>query len=435
MLLDNNAEAYNPMHPNADLMPGARSPGDGHRDFGLPGNFVNGGDCTERATILVVDDLPENLALMNNLLKHDYKVKIANRAGQALEIAASDPPPNLILLDIIMPDMTGYEVCRQLKRDPRTRNIPVIFLTARSEVEDEKKGLELGAVDYITKPISPAIVMARVRNHLALKTMADGLRDQNDKLEMRVEQRTEELRASQKQTLHAEKLSAIGKLSASIAHEFNNPLQGIISILKGLKRRAIMDVEDMELLDAAISESDRIKNLIRNLQEFNRPSSGKKMMMDVHKSLDAMLLLQSSDLKGRRITLGRHYAEALPRIMAVQDQIKQVFLNLLANAADACPPAGGELTVSTWQENERVAVAIKDTGSGIKPEDRERIFQPFFSTKPAVKGTGLGLSVCHGIIQDHQGEIRVESQPGHGTTFIILLPIEGDRKLLVATDQ
>ena len=120
--------------------------------------------------------------------------------------------------------------------------------------------------------------------------------------------------------------------------------------------------------------------------------------------------------------------------MAVQDQIKQVFLNLLANAADACPTAGGELTVSTWQENERVAVAIKDTGSGIKPEDRERIFQPFFSTKPAVKGTGLGLSVCHGIIQDHQGEIRVESQPGHGTTFIILLPIEGDRELL-ATDQ
>ena len=136
-------------------------------------------DFTERATILVVDDTPDNLALMSSLLKDAYKVKIANGGEKALKIAASDPPPNLILLDIMMPGMDGYEVCRRLKGDPETMNIPVIFLTARSEVEDEKKGLELGAVDYITKPVSPPIVMARVKNHLALKAMADSLRDQN----------------------------------------------------------------------------------------------------------------------------------------------------------------------------------------------------------------------------------------------------------------
>jgi len=154
---------------------------------------MDGPDFTERTTILVVDDTPDNLALMSSLLKDAYKVKIANSGEKALRIAASDPPPDLILLDIMMPGMDGYEVCRRLKRDPKTINIPVIYLTARSEVEDEKKGLELGAVDYITKPISPPIVMARVKSHLALKAMADFLRDQAAFLELEVTRRTAEL--------------------------------------------------------------------------------------------------------------------------------------------------------------------------------------------------------------------------------------------------
>jgi len=141
---------------------------------------MNGLDINTPPTILVVDDMPDNLALMSSLLKDEYKVKVANGGEKALEVAASDAPPDLILLDVMMPGMDGYEVCRRLKRDPRTRSIPVIFLTARSEEAEEKKGLELGAIDYITKPISPPIVMARVRNHLALKAIADFLRDQND---------------------------------------------------------------------------------------------------------------------------------------------------------------------------------------------------------------------------------------------------------------
>ena len=150
-------------------------------------------ELTERNTILVVDDTPDNLALMSSLLKGAYKVKVANGGEKALRIAASDSPPDLILLDIMMPGMDGYEVCRRLKRDPETMNIPVIFLTARSEMADEKKGLELGAVDYITKPVSPPIVMARVKSHLALKAMADFLRDQAAFLEREVTNRTAEL--------------------------------------------------------------------------------------------------------------------------------------------------------------------------------------------------------------------------------------------------
>jgi putative two-component system response regulator len=165
--------------------------------------FMESVSFTGKPTILVVDDAPDNLSLMSNLLSDDYKVKIANSGEKALKIARSDAPPALILLDIMMPEMDGYEVCRQLKHDPKTRTIPVIFLTAKSEMDDELTGLTLGAVDYITKPISPPIVMARVKNYLALTAMDSFLRDQNEFLEREVAKRTLEVTAIQDVTILA----------------------------------------------------------------------------------------------------------------------------------------------------------------------------------------------------------------------------------------
>jgi len=156
-----------------------------------------------KSTILVVDDTNDNLALMIGLLQNDYTVRLANSGEKALRIAASALPPNLILLDIMMPEMDGYEVCRRLKADPHTREIPVIFLTGRSEVEDERLGLELGAVDYITKPLSPPILMARVKTHLTLKSLSDALRSRNEDLECEVAERTEEIAAIQDVTILA----------------------------------------------------------------------------------------------------------------------------------------------------------------------------------------------------------------------------------------
>ncbi len=145
------------------------------------------------ATILVVDDTPENLALMSDLLRDSYRVKVANGGEKALRIARAAEPPDLILLDVMMPGMDGYEVCRLLKDDPATAAIPVIFLTARANPEDEQQGLDLGAVDYIAKPISPPLVLARVRNHLALKSHADFLRDKAAWLEAEVQERTRDV--------------------------------------------------------------------------------------------------------------------------------------------------------------------------------------------------------------------------------------------------
>ncbi len=139
------------------------------------------GDQVEKQTVLIVDDAPESIALLSSLLKDLYRVRVATNGEKALDIAFSGDPPDLILLDIMMPGMDGYEVCSHLKRESHTADIPVIFLTAKSEIEDEEKGFELGAVDYITKPISPPILLARVRTHLKLKRVMDYLKT---KLEM-----------------------------------------------------------------------------------------------------------------------------------------------------------------------------------------------------------------------------------------------------------
>lgn len=165
--------------------------------------MANSLDFTEKATILVVDDTPDNLSLMSSLLKDLYKVKVANSGEKALKIVSGDNQPDLILLDIMMPGMNGYEVCEVLKKDPLTRNIPIIFLTAMTGTDDEKKGLELGAADYITKPISPPIVMARVKTQLQMKAAADFLRDQNVYLEQEVSKRTREVMAIQDVTILA----------------------------------------------------------------------------------------------------------------------------------------------------------------------------------------------------------------------------------------
>jgi putative two-component system response regulator len=160
-------------------------------------------DFTQKPTVLVVDDTPDNLSLMSGLLKDLYKVKVANSGEKAIKIVHSDSPPDLILLDIMMPGLSGYDVCKILKDDYKTRDIPIIFLTAMTATEDEKKGLELGAVDFITKPVNPPIVMARVATQLQVKAAADFLKDQNAYLETEVAKRTKELAAIQDVTILA----------------------------------------------------------------------------------------------------------------------------------------------------------------------------------------------------------------------------------------
>ena len=204
-----------------------------------------------KPTVLIVDDTPENLTVMNGLLREHYRTKIANNGERALQIAADNPHPDLILLDIMMPGMDGYEVCRRLKRDPRLAAVPVIFLTAKAEVEDEQAGFNAGGVDYITKPISPAIVLARVSTHLKLKAASDFLKDKNAFLETEVQRRTREVQVIQDVTI-----MAMASLAETRDNETGNHIRRtqnyVLALAKKLKshRRfsAALDDQTIEML-------------------------------------------------------------------------------------------------------------------------------------------------------------------------------------------
>jgi len=243
-------------------------------------------------------------------------------------------------------------------------------------------------------------------------------------LEELVMQRTADLESTHLQLLHAEKLSATGKMAASMAHEFNNPIYGIRNVLEKIMRRVQMADNNKRFVKLALQECDRVALLIRKILDFHSPSTDEKKWIDIHESIDDMILLTQKRFSMRDIRLIKDYAADMPNIEVVPDQIKQVFLNILQNAEEAIPEGGGEITISTSAKNGNAQIQIKDTGAGIPTQVMKNIFDPFFTTKPSVKGTGLGLSVTYGIIKKHKGEILVDSLPGRGTTFTILLPVK-----------
>ncbi len=272
----------------------------------------------------------------------------------------------------------------------------------------------------------PVEVFVTLHDITRLKWMERELRKSRDELEKRVEERTHELQKTYDQLLHAEKLSAMGSLSASIAHEFNNPLQSVMTVIKGLSYLPQLGEQEKSLMGMAIQECERMRDLIGNMQDFNRPTSGQRMPTDLHSTIDSILLLGKYRHKRTGISIVKEYASALPPVNAVADQVKQVMLNLVNNAVDACEEGGGTITVGTSVDDDgNVRIAVRDTGKGIPPEILSRVFEPFVTTKPADKGTGLGLSVSRSIVKRHGGRITVSSEPGKGSVFTVILPIAG----------
>ena len=256
------------------------------------------------------------------------------------------------------------------------------------------------------------------------KKIEEELTGHRHHLEELVMQRTADLESTHLQLLHAEKLSATGKMAASMAHEFNNPIFGIRNVLEKIMRRIELEENNKRFVQLAIQECDRVTMLIRKVLDFHSPSTDEIEWMDVHESIDDMILLTHKKFSLRGIKLVKEYAVDMPRIEAVPDQFMQVVLNILQNAEEAIPEGGGKITITTSAANGTVRIKIKDTGTGISSQTMKNIFDPFFTTKPSVKGTGLGLSVTYGIVKKHNGEILVDSLPGRGTTFTICLPVK-----------
>jgi len=273
-----------------------------------------------------------------------------------------------------------------------------------------RSGVLIGAVETLQDITSRKILEAEILHHQTI-------------LENKVEERTLQLKKTYEQLLHAEKLSAVGKLAASIAHEFGNPIIGIRNFLKEIQKTTAFDADDAELLQLAIQECQRVKDLISNLQSFNRPTNGHLTSVDLHQALNDMLLFCKKSFKEKRILVKKKLDAHLPLIHGVHDQIKQVILNCLNNAQEAIANHGGTIQVSTEHTEQTVFLHIRDSGKGIAESDIVYIFEPFFSTKPAVEGTGLGLSVSYGIMKGLQGNIEVTDTSRHGTTFTLSFPV------------
>ena len=231
------------------------------------------------------------------------------------------------------------------------------------------------------------------------------------------------LKQTQEQLLQSEKLAAMGRLTSQIAHELNNPLYGIMNTLELMKTEISPNNKRRKLLDMSLSETERLADMLRKMLSFSKPDQEQQSPVDLNIILDEILLLHKKQLWENTIKIKATFDEALDLVYASKNQLRQVFLNMISNAKDAMPD-GGTLTVTTARDTDHVRVLISDTGCGIKEKHLDMIFETFFTTKTdSVKGVGLGLSVCYGFIKDHGGDILVESEPGEGTTFTIILPV------------
>jgi two-component system NtrC family sensor kinase len=231
-----------------------------------------------------------------------------------------------------------------------------------------------------------------------------------------------ELQKIREALLQSEKLAAMGRLTSQIAHELNNPIYGIMNTLELLKTEIPPESKRRRILELSLSETQRLTEMLRNMLSFSKPEEEKKRPVNINELIEGILLIMEKQMREANIRIETELDQQIPEIMASTNQMRQVLLNMFKNAKEAMPN-GGTLTLGTRRDADRVLIHIRDTGTGIPDEIKDKIFEAFFTTKQKVKGVGLGLSVCYGIIKDHGGEIKVDSQEGRGTTFTISLPV------------
>jgi signal transduction histidine kinase len=419
------------------------------------------------ATVLVVDDDRTNiLVLVSQLKSEGYRTMTAGNGQEALDAVARELP-DLILLDVMMPGMDGFETASRLKADPRSRNVPIIMVTAVEDRESRLAALAAGAEEFVAKPVERIELLIRVRNLLKLKKYQDMLSSRGEQLEQQVAQRASQLAVAtlrlnevQERALGAEKLASIGQLAAGVAHEINNPISFVNSNLVALGRyveqllagltlyeeaerflpanapvadrlrqfRAGTDLsfirEDMLLLLKESQEGiTRVRKIVQDLRDFSHIDQSQSWQWaSIHQCLDSTLNVAGNEIRQSADVL-KDYG-TLPDIECLPLRLNQVFLNILLNAAQAIDrQRRGRITIRTGCSDTEVWVDISDTGCGMSADDVKRIFDPFFTTKPVGAGTGLGLSVAYGIIEEHRGRIEVSSEPGTGSTFRVTLPI------------
>ncbi len=364
----------------------------------------------KQSLVLVVDDSSPNLKVLGNTLKKNgLTPAIANNGAGALALAKKKLP-DLILLDIMMPEMDGFEVCKQLKQNEATKEIPIIFLTAKTEKEDIVEGLELGAVDYVTKPFNSKELMARVNTHLELKAARDTILLQKEELKQ----------------ANATK----DKFFSIISHDLKNlfsVLHGYSSLL--VTKKELLNAEQKEKFIEQIQRSlGKGYDLLKNLLDWANSQTGKlepKPMAFNLKSLVAENIeFSSSNANAKNITLTSSIAETTT-VFADKHMVETVIINLLSNAIKFTEKEG-KVEVLSEEKDTEVEIVITDTGVGMTPQDIEKLFRIDVSHTTIgtgkEKGTGLGLNLCKEFVEKNGGTIWVESELGKGSRFYIRLP-------------
>jgi len=387
----------------------------------------------EEASVLIVDDELGPRESLRMILKPISNVYTAENGEKALEFIRQEPV-NLVTLDLKMPGIPGIEVLKEIKG--YNPDIEVIVLTGYGSLNTAVEALRYGALDYIDKPFNiPQVEEAvkkgfkRYKINILSRMLTQTLNISKEEIQGVIKMGHTQL---EMQLLYAEKLTVLGQLTPKIAHEINNHLQ----IIYGMAQHGLMETKERgevfnKYFESIFTEAEKIDHIAQQLMKYGRPPEHKEDRINIQKILDHSLNLLRDFGETKRFHVHRFCREALPLIRGDKFQLEQVFINIIINASHAMEKTTNKkLIVETGISSDRhsIEVTVSDTGCGIKEENMERIFSPFFTTKEAEKGKGLGLSIVKTFVEKHQGRIEVKSKLDKGTSFKVILPIDLDNK-------
>lgn len=360
--------------------------------------------------VLVIDDNPNNIqAVGANLIRHNIGLSMASDANKALT-AMYTKKPDLILLDIMMPEIDGYQLAKIIKNDPELKDIPIIFLTAKTSQEDILEGFESGAVDYITKPFNPMELISRVNAHLQIKEYQNTINEKNKILEK----------------LNNE----MGELIGITAHDLKNPIYNILLLAKAMKEEKLSKSEINEFVDDIEKTSERMLELIKNILDVNALEQGKLLThiepINIVPLTEQLIDTYNETAKPKNIKIHFEKNDFNKLIMSDENLFVQSLDNLISNAVKYSPK-GKNVYVRLSYDNQFAYISVKDEGPGLSTDDKNKAFQKFSRLTPIPTGgessTGLGLSIVKKYIELMKGEIILESALGEGSDFIIKLPL------------
>jgi signal transduction histidine kinase len=380
-------------------------------------------------SVLVVEDNRDLASNIARSLAHFYNVFVAYNGQQALD-RVQHKMPDVIISDVMMPEMDGYELCEKIKSDERTQHIPIVLLTAKATVGDKIEGLKHGADQYLAKPFNPNELHAVIDSLLTKRE----LQAQLNKSNLELKEALHKLEEAQVQLVQAAQLESAGQLAAGVAHGIKNNIYCLRAGLDGISKRLTLlsegklNIEDtykglMKALETNSKAAEHSLFIVNSLLDFSRKDKEGTAFSDINKGIEDTLTMVLPMINDK-ITVHKEYGE-INKVECRIEEINQVIMNMIINAHQAMEQKGS-VWIKTAQNEDKVTITVADDGPGIPQEHLAKIFTPFFSTKEG-HNFGLGLSICYNTIKDHHGTVDIKSTEGLGTEFTITLPTKQPR--------